>query len=73
MDFLEKASVRMKHWLDHNHHHEEEYDSFALQLEQSNQAASAQWIREMISLAKKSSSCLEKALEALDEPSQPDD
>jgi hypothetical protein len=73
MDFLEKAALRMKHWLDHNSHHEQEYESFALQLEQASQATSAQLIREMAALTRKSSACLEKALEALAEPSNAED
>ena len=69
MDFLEKASVRLKHWLDHNHHHEEDYENFAVELEKAGQAASAQCIRDMIALTQKSGDCLTKALECLDDPS----
>jgi hypothetical protein len=73
MDFLEKASARLKHWLEHNHHHEADYESFALQLEEAKQDASAQCIREMIALTQKSSDCLTKALESLENSSSGND
>jgi molecular chaperone GrpE (heat shock protein) len=66
VDFLEKAAARLKHWLDHNQHHEVDYENFARQLEEANQEASAQCIREMIALTQKSGDCLTKALEALE-------
>jgi len=73
MNFIEKASARLKHWLEHNHHHEADYESFALQLEEANQEASAQCIRDMIALTRKSSECLTKALESLENSSSGND
>ena len=34
MDFTEKARIRLKNWITHNDHHQEEYEMFAKQLEE---------------------------------------
>jgi hypothetical protein len=65
MDFVEKALVRLNHWIAHNASHQEEYEKFAAQLEEAGKAASALQIREMVALSKKSAECLRKALTAL--------
>jgi hypothetical protein len=65
MDVVEKARIRLEHWITHNDHHQEEYEMFADQLEESGRKESAQFIREMISLSAKSTECLRKALKAL--------
>jgi len=32
MDFIEKARLRLEHWITHNDHHQYEYEMFAEQL-----------------------------------------
>ena len=66
MESIEKAKVRIEHWIHHNEHHGEDYEMFAEQLEEVGKNKSAEYIREMIDLASKSSDCLKKALEALE-------
>ena len=65
MDFIEKAKIRLEHWITHNDHHQEEYEMFAEQLEEANRKESAKYIREMIELNTKSNECLRKALKTL--------
>jgi len=65
MDFVEKASVRLNHWIAHNESHQKEYEEFAAQLEEAGKTASAVQIREMVALSKKSNECLRQALTAL--------
>jgi hypothetical protein len=65
MDFLEKAKIRIEHWLEHNTHHQEEYEMFSEQLQEAGKAESAEHIRQMTALSEKSSECLRKALDAL--------
>ena len=65
MDFVEKAQVRLNHWIAHNESHQEEYETFAAELEEAGKRASALQIREMVALSKKSNECLRKALAAL--------
>jgi hypothetical protein len=65
MDFNEKATIRLEHWITHNDHHQEEYEMFAEQLEEAGKKESAAQVREMISLTSKSTDCLRKALKAL--------
>lgn len=65
MDFVEKARVRLNHWLGHNEGHQEEYEKFAAQLEEAGKTESAQQVREMAALSRKSDECLRKALTAL--------
>ena len=65
MDFVEKAHVRLNHWIAHNESHQEEYERFAAELEEAGKPASALKIREMVTLSKRSNECLRKALAAL--------
>jgi hypothetical protein len=65
MDAVEKARIRLEHWISHNDHHEEEYTEFARQLEREGKGESAGYIREMIPLSARSNECLKKALKAL--------
>ena len=65
MDFVEKAKIRLEHWITHNDHHQEEYEMFAEQLEDAKRNESAEYIREMIELNSKSNECLRKALRIL--------
>jgi hypothetical protein len=66
MDFVEKAKVRLEHWLSHNDHHLEEYQDFAEQLETAGKSESARLIRDMVDHAALSAECMRKALRALD-------
>ena len=65
MDVIEKAKIRLDHWIHHSDHHNEEYEMFADQLEKAGMDESARYIREMINLTSKSVECLKKALKAL--------
>ena len=65
MDFLEKARIRMEHWIAHNSQHQEEYELFARQLEDAGRKKSAEHVRNMIGLTARSSDCLRKAVEEL--------
>jgi hypothetical protein len=66
MEFVEKARVRLNHWLAHNDSHRQEYEEFAAELETAGQTASALRIREMVTLSAKSGECLRKALQSLE-------
>jgi hypothetical protein len=66
MDVIEKAHIRIEHWLEHNESHIREYEAFARELEDADENESARQIREMAALAAKSSDCLRRALKALD-------
>ncbi|MCF8129039.1 MAG: hypothetical protein K9N10_11040 [Deltaproteobacteria bacterium] len=65
LDFVEKARIRLEHWITHNDHHHEEYDLFADQLENAGKSESAKAIREMIKLSTKTNDCLRDALKNL--------
>jgi hypothetical protein len=66
MDFVEKAKIRLEHWITHNDHHQEEYEMFAEQLQDAGKKESADNIREMMSLTAKCTDCLRKALKAIE-------
>ena len=66
MEFLEKARIRLEHWITHNEQHHEEYSVFADQLEEEGKTESATSLREMIELTAKSTDCLRKALKSLE-------
>jgi len=66
MDFIEKAKIRIEHWVEHSDHHIEDYTSFANQLEEEGKKESAAHIREMIALNLKSTECLKNALKGLE-------
>ena len=66
MDFLEKARMRMEHWIAHNQEHQNAYQEFADQLEAAGKTESADSIREMSNLVSKSNQYLKKALQGLE-------
>lgn len=66
MESVEKARIRLEHWISHSVHHQEEYEMFMEQLQAEGKFESAEQIRQMIALTKKSTECLRKALAALD-------
>lgn len=65
MDFLEKAQVRLSHWLAHNESHRAEYEKLAAELDKAGKTASAREIREMAALSERSDECLRRALDEL--------
>ena len=65
MDVIEKAKIRIEHWIHHNEHHGEEYEMFAEQLEDAGKSESAGHIREMVKIISKSTDCLKNALDSL--------
>ncbi len=67
MDFLEKAKIRMEHWIGHNDQHQEEYEIFARELEKAGKKKCAEHIREMMELTAETAVCLRKAVKALDQ------
>ncbi len=66
MDFIEKARIRIEHWIKHNEDHLQEYEVFAEQLEEAGKKGSSEYVREMIELTKKSNECLRNALKTLE-------
>lgn len=66
MDFIEKAKIRLEHWITHDQHHMEEYEDFMEKLQEAGKEESADHIREMIRLTEKVTECLHKALDALE-------
>ncbi len=66
MDFVEKARIRIEHWITHNDHHQEEYESFARQLEEAGKKDSAKDIRELIGLTARCTDCLRNAMKSLE-------
>ena len=65
MELIEKAKIRLEHWISHSDHHYEEYETFADQLEEAGKAESAKCIREMMTLTSKSTACFREALRLL--------
>jgi len=65
MDFEEKAKIRLEHWLRHGRSHLDEYWSFARELEEAGQTASAASLMEMAELTEQSLVSLEEALKSL--------
>jgi hypothetical protein len=65
MDFMEKARVRLEHWISHNDHHREDYEKFLKELEAAGKKESARQMSEMMKLTLRSTQCLRKALKAL--------
>ena len=46
MELIEKAKIRLEHWISHSDHHYEEYETFADQLEEAGKAESAKHVLE---------------------------
>ncbi len=66
METIEKAKIRLEHWISHSVHHQEEYEIFMEQLQEAGKTESAEQIGKMIALTEKTTECLKKALEGLD-------
>lgn len=67
MEFLDKARIRLEHWIHHSEDHYKEYVSFARELEDAGKIQSARHLKDMIGLSAQSTECLKKAMKALDE------
>ena len=65
MEFIEKARIRIEHWIKHNDNHKEEYVIFAEQLEEAGKKETSEHVREMIEMTVRSNRCLRRALKAL--------
>jgi signal-transduction protein with cAMP-binding, CBS, and nucleotidyltransferase domain len=61
MDFLEKAGIRIQHWIRHNEDHLKEYESFADELDAAGQHSSAEQVRKMAVLSAEGNECLHRA------------
>ncbi|MDZ7761962.1 MAG: hypothetical protein U5L00_17125 [Desulfovermiculus sp.] len=65
MDNLEKARIRMEHWIEHNDQHQQEYDAFARELEEAGKNEAAAEVRAMNELTAKGSEHLRQAIALL--------
>lgn len=65
MEFIEKAGMRIEHWIKHSQSHLAEYQAFAEELEQAGHQACAAQIRQMAQLTQKSEDHLRSALDNL--------
>ena len=65
MSHTEKAGMRIEHWIKHSQSHLNEYQTFADELEQAGHRLSAEEIRAMATLTRKSMEHLHKAQAAL--------
>lgn len=65
MEFIEKAKIRLEHWIHHSEDHHQEYVSFAKELEEAGKIESARHLKDMIALTNRSTECLKKAMRAL--------
>ncbi len=64
---IEKAKIRLEHWLEHNLKHIDEYRKFINVLKEAGKEKSAKYMEEMIQFAMKSNESLKNALKALEE------
>jgi hypothetical protein len=65
MEFIEKARIRLEHWIHHNEDHHQEYVSFAKELEEAGKIESARHLKDMVALSARGTECLRKAIKAL--------
>jgi hypothetical protein len=65
MEFVERAKIRIAHWVEHNEDHVKEYENFARELESAGKIECAGHVREMAALAARSGECLRRARAAL--------
>ncbi|MBW2028097.1 MAG: hypothetical protein JRH06_03050 [Deltaproteobacteria bacterium] len=65
MDMIEKAKIRLEHWMEHNSHHLEDYEEFAADLEAAGRKESAEYIRQVAALTAKTNELMKKALNSL--------
>jgi ferric-dicitrate binding protein FerR (iron transport regulator) len=65
MDLIQKAGIRIEHWIEHNEEHAREYELFAQELKNAGKTESAQRILETAALTSQCSESLRRALKAL--------
>jgi hypothetical protein len=65
MDSIEKAIIRLEHWISHNEHHQEEYGTFAAELRRGGKEEGAIHMEEMMRLTAEATEALRKTLEAI--------
>jgi hypothetical protein len=65
MEFIEKARIRIDHWIEHNEDHLQEYEALAEELESVGEYESARSLHEVTALIARSNECLHRALKAL--------
>jgi len=65
MEFIEKAKIRLEHWIHHTEDHYQEYVSFAKELEEAGKIESARHLKDVIALTTRTTECLKKAMKAL--------
>jgi NAD-specific glutamate dehydrogenase len=65
MDLIEKAAIRIEHWIAHNDEHVSEYRSFAEELKSAGKADSAQQILKAAEQMAQGSDAMRRALKAL--------
>jgi hypothetical protein len=65
MDEIQKSIIRLKHWIDHNKDHLDGYVQVADLLEQNNQKAAADKLREAAKLVEQTNKVFEDAIALL--------
>ncbi len=66
MDFVERARIRIGSWIKHNDHHQEDYESFADELQAAGKKDSAEYVRKVIGLTAECTECLQSAMKSLE-------
>jgi hypothetical protein len=66
MDLIEKARIRINHWIQHNEAHEGEYKSFAEELQAAGLAECSRQVLETAKLTSQGSEALRRALKAIE-------
>lgn len=65
MESIEKAGMRIEHWIKHSQSHLADYEAFADELDEAEHKESAAEIRSMVALTQKSMEHLRNARAAL--------
>jgi len=61
MNLLEKAGIRIDHWISHNENHLKEYEAFADELDAAGKSESARHVRKTAALTAEGNQCLRQA------------
>lgn len=65
MESIEKAKIRIDHWIEHNKDHLQEYEALAEELESVGKYESARSLHEVTALTARSNECMNCALKTL--------
>jgi len=65
MEAIEKAKIRIDHWIEHNKDHLQEYEALAEELEYLGRHESARSLHDVTALTANSNECLRRALKGL--------